>query len=520
MYQPENEIWNEYETAQRFKNAIGRRGISEQAKINERFFIGDQWHGARIGKDRPLVRHNVIKRIGEYKISQILSDPVSVSFKAGGISEGSTDLSDRETLEKVKRLTKHYSALSEKLKMQNISEQILHNAYVTGTGVLYTYWDAEQSTGRYADKEKITPIKGEIACEVLDIADVYFADPYGTQVQKQPYIILKTCRPLEETVLFAKRYGADENTLEKLKREAVNGKVTVLTKLFQEYKNDGTYTIKSVTVSKNTTLRKQFDTGLTLYPIAVFPWEKRGGLIYGESEITYLIPNQIAINRMLTANVWATMTNGMPMMLINGDLVPGGISNEPGQIVKIYGGKEEMDGAIRYISPPDFSVNFTDNLEALIRNTMTQSGANEVALGDSTPQNASALMTMRNAAIMPIKIIKSRFYAFLEDVARIWADFWIRYYGSRSIELRENDAAHYTAFRPEDYQGLSIRTYACAGGSQGYSDKETYEILLELFEKGAMTKAQLFERIPDAMITDKERLLEEIRKEEDERDGI
>lgn len=520
MFEPEHEVWNEYETALRFKNGIGRRGISEQAKMNERFFIGDQWHGARIGKDRPLVRHNIIKRIGEYKISQILSDPVSVRFKAVGISEESTDPDDRETLINVKRLTKHFTALSERLKMQNLSEQILRNAYVSGTGVLYTYWDAEEMAGGYADKEKKNPIRGDIACEVLDIADVFFADPYGADLQKQPYIILKTCRPLAEVVAFAKKYSSDPNTSEKLKSEAVNGKVTVLTKLFQAYKNDGTYTIKSVTVSKNAILRKPFDTGLTLYPIAVFPWEKRGGMIYGESEITYLIPNQIAINRMLTANVWATMTKGMPMMIVNGDLVPGGITNEPGQILKIYGGKEEMDGAVRYITPPDFSANFTENMESLIRNTLTQSGANEVALGDSTPQNASALITMRNAAIMPVKIIKSRFYTFLEEVARIWADFWICYYGSRKIELLENDGVRYEAFCPEDYQNVSIRTYASAGGSQGYSDRETYQILLELFEKGAMTKAQLIERIPDAMISDKDGLLAEIHKEEENRDGI
>ena len=153
-------------------------------------------------------------------------------------------------------------------------------------------------------------------------------------------------------------------------------------------------------------------------------------------------------------------------------------------------------------------------MESLIRNTLTQSGANEVALGDSTPQNATALATMRNAAIMPVKIVKSRFYSFLEEVACIWADFWIRYYGTRTVELREKDRTTYAPFRTQDYRGYRIHSYASAGGSKGYSDRETFEILSQLYEKKAISKAQFIERIPVSMITDRDKLLEEIRKEE------
>ncbi|MFQ8954307.1 MAG: hypothetical protein ACLR56_15640, partial [Oscillospiraceae bacterium] len=183
--------------------------------------------------------------------------------------------------------------------------------------------------------------------------------------------------------------------------------------LFKEYKAGGGYTIKSVKVTENATVRKEFGTGLSLYPLAVFSWEKRGGLAYGESEITYLIPNQIAINRMITASVWSAMTTGMPMMVINGDTVPDGITNEPGQIIKVYGSSEDVNGAVKYVAPPDFSRNFEQSLQALIDNTLTQSGANEVALGDSRADNATALITMQNAAIMPLQIVKT-FYSFAE----------------------------------------------------------------------------------------------------------
>ena len=64
-------IFAEYERGVAYKSALGARGLYEQNRVNERFMIGDQWHGARCGSSRPLVRHNVIKRIGEYKMAAV-----------------------------------------------------------------------------------------------------------------------------------------------------------------------------------------------------------------------------------------------------------------------------------------------------------------------------------------------------------------------------------------------------------------------------------------------------------------
>ena len=88
-------IFNEYRNAINYKTSLGNKGLYEQNRINERFYIGDQWHGAKCGNDRPLVRHNVIKRIGEYKMSQISNSPLSVGFSADGVAtianEGNND---------------------------------------------------------------------------------------------------------------------------------------------------------------------------------------------------------------------------------------------------------------------------------------------------------------------------------------------------------------------------------------------------------------------------------------------
>lgn len=514
------EIFSEYRAAADFKAGLGQRGMYEQNRINERFYIGDQWYGAKCGNDRPLVRHNVIKRIGEYKMSQILSNPLTVSFSAEGVPTAHINNSEAEDINGIMAyLSGYYNVTAERVGLSELYERVLRGAYVTGTGVLYTYWDGGIRTGLFADEEKTVPIRGDIACEVLNIENVFFGDPYTEQVQKQPYIIISSCRETDEVIREARRYGADIETLKTIENDSADGKITVLTKLYKEYKADGSYTIKSVKVTENAVVRRDFDTGLRLYPLAVFSWERYGGIIYGESEITYLIPNQIAINRMITANVWSAMTSGMPMLVVNGDTVPDGITNEPGQIIKVFGSNEEVAGAVRYVAPPDFSKNFDSSVEALISNTLTQSGANEVALGDSRADNASALMTMRDAAVMPLQIIKNRFYSFAEEIARIWADFWITCYGRRSLKLSDGKGIRYIPFEAERLNGLIINAKIEVGAGTVYSERECTNTLITLYEKGIIDRVQLLERLPDGTVPDRNGLIDDIKEEEAD-DGI
>ena len=507
------EIYSEYRAAADFKAGLGQRGMYEQNRINERFYIGDQWYGAKCGNDRPLVRHNVIKRIGEYKISQILSNPLTVGFSAEGVPtalEGGVNRDAEEINGVMSLLGGYYNVTAERVSLNQLYEQVLRNAYVTGTGVLYTYWDGEIRTGLYADEKKTSQIKGDIACEVLNIENVFFGDPYVTEVQKQPYIIISSCRETEEVIREARRHGADISTLRAIEDGAIDGKITVLTKLYKEYKADGGYTIKSVKVTENAVVRKDFDTGLRLYPVSLFSWERYGGMIYGESEITYLIPNQIAINRMITANVWSAMTSGMPMLVVNGDTVPDGITNEPGQIIKVFGTNEEVAGAVRYVAPPDFSKNFDSSVQSLINNTLTQSGANEVALGDSRADNATALITMRDAALMPLQILKNRFYAFVEETARIWADFWITQYSDRLIKISDQNGIWYMPFNASRYNELIINTKVDVGNGTIYNERECFNNLITLFEKGLIDRKQLISRLPSGSIPEKNSLLQEI----------
>lgn len=527
------DIFKEYQAAVDFKASIGSKGLYEQNKINERFYVGDQWYGARCGSERPLVRHNIIKRIGEFKMSQIMASPISVTYSADGVPyteahrksvrevrkqlsespdfsfSGTPDPSEINVV--MSAFSDYHRATAERVRFGTLLARALKNAYISGNGVIYTYWNSEINTGLYGGS---APIKGDIDCEVLNIENVAFGDPHEELVERQPYIILSSRREVSSVRREAERAGMSGETISQIAPDGDDGKVLVLTKLYKEYKTAGSYKIKCVKVTKNATVREPFSTGLNLYPLAIFRFEERDGRAYGESEITHLIPNQIAINRMITANVWGSMTMGMPMMVVNGDTVTGEITNDPGQIIKIYGSNEDVAGAVKFVTPPDFSSDFTDSVNSLIDNTLTQSGANAAALGDSDPDNASAIVTLRNAAIMPLSLSKTRFYAFVEQISRIWADFWVTQYGNRKIKVSDENGVWYLPFCSERYKGLYLNARVDVGADNSYTASEQINTLSTLFEKGIIDRRQYLKRLPEGCVPDISGLLGELQDEE------
>ncbi len=550
-YDP-GQVFAEYEQGVSYKASLGARGMYEQNRVNERFMVGDQWHGARCGSDRPLVRHNVIKRIADYKMAMIGASPVAVSYSAEGVPN---TLELREEVYRLREASAHghvpqfaepvagseeialvMSALSdyfrvtaERVRLDELREQALRDAYVSGTGVLYTYWDDAVRTGLYADLGRRQPICGDIACEVLDIENVYFGDPSCDDVQKQPYIILAKRMPVAEIRRIAaahhrpvaeiQRITADNDTAcqsgdyGKMEQEG-SRRALLLTKLYRCFEADGSSHIRAVQVCHGVTVRRDWDTGLRLYPLAKFSWERRKNCIYGDSEVTYLIPNQIAINRMLTASVWAVMMMGMPMLMVNGDVVRQPLSNEPGQIVKIFGSASDMQNALRYLEPPSFAPAFEGNISSLIHNTLTQSGANDSALGDVRPDNTSAIIAVREAATMPLQSVQNRFYGFIEDVARIWAEFFVAHYGERSLKIEEGESVWYLPFVGRRYRELIISARVDVGPATLWSESESIRTLDNLFDRGVIDATQYLKRLPRGVVPDVGDLLRTLQKAE------
>ncbi len=526
-------IWTEYEAGQAYKNSIGDKGIHDQSLINERFFVGDQWHGVTAGNEKPLTRRNIIKRIGEYKMATIGSAPIAVNYVAEGIPDTSDtnknieikqqmlngqvpqeDVTEAEVSVIMNALTDYFKITAERLKYDDKKDQMLKNAYISGTGILYTYWDSSIRTGLYADKGRTTAITGDIACEVLDVENVVFGDPNQEEIEDQPYIIISQRKDIETVRREAKMYGQDtkgimcddangyyRNAGDRGEDEPTNSKrVTVITKLFKKYDENGNYTVWGKTVTENAVIRPEWDLLIHRYPIAKFVWERRRSCAYGDSEITYQIPNQIALNQAHSISVWAMQNTGMPKTIINGDLIPDGISNDPAEVLKIYGTAEDMASAIRYVAPPNYGAAFINFTDAFAQNVLFDNGANDAALGNLRPDNATAIVQAREAAIAPMQMYQNRFYSTNEDIARIWADFWLVMYGKRSIKINDGGNIKYLIFDAERYKDLVINARIDVGASTLWSEAVSLANLGNLLSSGLISFIEYLERIPKGLI--------------------
>ena len=560
------QIWAEYRRGVAFKEGLGSRGLYEQNKMNERYLIGDQWHGVNCGNDKPLVRHNIIKRIADYKMAFIGSGAVSVQYSAEGVpftsaieeqviklqkdmakgdkdaaerlfamtgwnnnnllaEEIRTEISDEEVNFVMNALSNYFQVTSERVRLDELREQALRNAYCSGTGVLYTWWDDSVETGLFADGGRKVPVCGDICCEVLDIENVYFGDPNMDDIQSQPYIIAAQRKSVDELRREAGRYGASEETLLQILPEndtsaqagqlseqelADSQKAVVLTRFSKVWDKDGqNYTLKAVKVCGDVVIRPEWDMCIRLYPFSKFNWERRRSCVYGESEITYLIPNQIAINRMITAGVWAAMMTGMPALLVNSDLIGDEITNDPGQIIRINGDVNDVSMAAKYLNPPGVSQEFNSMTAALISNTLIQSGANSAALGDLRPDNAQAIEAVREAATLPLQTLQNRYYGFIEETARIWAEFWVSLYARRSIRLSDRQNRWHFPFDGNRYRGLVLSARVDVNSANVRSDQQVLKALNDLFEKDMIDTEQYLSRLPKGTVPNLDGLIRE-----------
>jgi hypothetical protein len=291
-------------------------------------------------------------------------------------------------------------------------------------------------------------------------------------------------------------------------------KVTVLTKFYKEWNDSGDdYKVMCMRCTENTVIKDAFDIGIKLYPLAELKWDGYESGAYGESEITYIIPNQIAINRMITASVWSAMSSGMPLMVVNGDIVSGDITNEPGQIIKAYGTAEELNSAVKFVSPPDYSAGFNACVNNLIENTLTQCGANEASLGDLEAHNTSAIIELRDAASKYLIPLKNRYFAFVEDISLVWAEFFFAMYGKRCLKIADENGVWYFPFDASLYKDLVLTVSVRASDGVNKGEREQAQRLYELLDRGAITPAQYVERLPKETVPKEQSLLKELPKE-------
>lgn len=517
-----DEILKRYEKAFGFNQAIG---LYDQVKVNEDFFIGNQWEGVE-SNGLPTPTYNMFKRVINFQVSTITSDNMAIQVTGMPSTSGYT----AKQLDRICEVINHQiAAIMERNKIVAKNREFLRNAAVTGDGCMHFYFDPTIENGQM--------VKGEIQAEVLDNLRVMFGNPNCRDVQRQPYIII-TRRELVEDVKWRiddlKEMGKEDGETytkvadpeeiqadsEKFQNEYdsyTDDKVTVLCYYFR---NRETNTIWCIETTEKQIIREAYDTELSLYPLVWINWDYIRDCYHGQAMVTGLLSNQKFINKMFAMVGISQITMAFPKYIFDRTR----IRNWSGDVGVAIGVNGNVADVAKVIEGAPVSPQIAQFIELAFDKTHSLLGASDVAMGDSRPDNTSAIIALQRAANTPMELTKQQDYQAMEDAARIWIDMMAVNYGTRLVEVALDmdkpgeqplgmDLPQQTFMEPFDFSRLKevqLSIKQDVGASSYWSEMASMQTLDNLLMNKHITLKQYLERLPSGYISKKQELLDEL----------
>ena len=413
----ETPIWSLYEKG---RNYHRRTGIYQDTDRNYNFYNGNQWEGAKLGDVEP-VQKNFIKPIVKYKLSVIHSNLYAINYS-------SQNYENQEFRKQADRycdmLNRYAHNIWEKDKLDFKCRTVTKDGAINDEGIIFADFD----------RENMLPIN-----EIIKKNDVYYGDENDSEIQNQPYILIRKRMPVSNAIEMALGMGMSEEKTAfiigdgdnfeesgEAAKEELDNKVTIVYKM---YKKDGTVHFSVAT--RWVDIKEDVDLGIKLYPLAHFNWEEKEGSARGEGEVRYLIPNQIEVNRTEVRRVLTVKYQAYPQKVVDTSKVanPDAL-NRVGGVIRTNGQPvDDVHKVVGTIPPAQMSPDVVQLQADLIQMTRDLAGAGDSATGNIDPESASgrAILAVQQASQAPMSEQKETFKNFVEDLARIWLEYLIAY---------------------------------------------------------------------------------------------
>lgn len=509
------EIQKRYEKAYSFNQQIG---LYDTVKVNEDFFIGNQWEGVE-SNGLPTPTYNMFKRIINFQVSTITSDNMTIQVTP----MPSTSRYTQRELEGFAEIINHqFAAIIERNRIVAKNREFLRNAAVTGDGCMHFYFDPTIENGQ--------DVKGEIVAEIVDNLRVLFGNPNCRDVQRQPWIILVR-RELVEDVRWRaeelKKTGqcgiddpdsitADSDKFQNKYDSYTDDKVTVLTYYFR---NRDTRTIWCMESTEKGILRKAYDTGYSLYPLIWINWDYIRDCYHGQALVTGMLPNQKFINKMFALVGISLLTTAFPKVVYDRNK----IKRWDGSVGTAIGISGDVNNVAKIIDGASVSPQIAQFIELSFDKTHSLLGASDVAMGDARIETTSAIIALQRAANTPMELTKQNDYQCMEEAGKIWLDMMAAKYGTRMVETSLDmdkpgeqplgmQLPKQTFMRPFDFgalKELQMSIKQDVGACSYWSEMASMQTLDNLLMNHLITPKQYIERLPNGYITKKQELLDD-----------
>lgn len=412
----ETEVWQLY---QRGKSYLYMMNVYSDTDKNHRMYNGNQWEGLKIKSIEP-VQLNFIKPIVKYKVAVINQNLWGIVYNSDNFEEDFRDTASQLC----KLLNQKAANIWEKDRMDMKVRKISKESAINDEAPMYLRYDTD----------KDMPIS-----EIISKNDIYYGDENNSEIQSQPYILIRQRKSVIEARRIAENEGVAKEELEKIigdnqtweeageqAKYEVDDKVTIITKF---YKNNGRvyYTMST----RYLDIIKDKNSGLTRYPIVHMLWEDKAGSARGEGEVRNLIPNQLEVNKTLMRRALVAKQTAYPQKIAKVDSIenPNAVDTVGGTI-KVKGKEvEDVKKMFAVTQPTQMSPDVEALQNDLIKTTRELAGAGDITTGSVNPESASgkAILAVQNASQQPLVEQMAALKDLIEQVALIWLDMLITY---------------------------------------------------------------------------------------------
>ena len=500
------QVQAEYQKMLGYNTAVN---LDETVRANENFFIGKQWEGVD-AKGLPTPVYNFLKQVVLFSVANITTDNIKMQ---------ATPLACERTPEDVERVAeivnKEFDRLFEFNRVPNLVREYMRNAAVDGDSCLFTFWDDTVDAG--------FGLRGGIRTEIVDNMRVGFGNTACRDPQKQPYILIERREMTKELHRAAQeagnpRWGDIQPDTENHNTDSYKNSSERSTVLLRMWKERKTGTVWACEVSGRVMLREPWDMGLRLYPVTWINWDYIPDSYHGQALVTGLIPNQIFVNKLFAMSMISLMTSAFPRTVYDKTRIPKW-NNAVGAAIGVNGG--DVSGVAKIIDPAQISPQIAQFIQTSVDYTRQFLGATSAALGETRPDNTSAIIALQRAASIPSEITKQNLYKSIEDLGRIYLDFMAAYYGKRKVQVSMPDVgSDILAFAGKDPEELETVLFDYGilndmpmalkldvGASSYWSEMASVQTLDNLLMQDKITIEEYLERIPDGYIPKRQELI-------------
>lgn len=483
-----------------------------------------QWEGVR-ANGNPTPTFNFLKRVTLFQVATVSSD--NIAMQATPLSSTSRySLGDMERVSDV--MNKQFAAIFERNRIVTLTREFMRNAAVDGDGCTYTWFDPEIETGQEA--------KGDIVTEIVENTRVHFGNPNDKDVQNQPWILINLRKPVEEVRRMAKRGGfsseeirpdseGDGSEYDRLSSD----RATLLVYFERDPETGHIWTGKYTRDGQVEGFR---DTELKRYPLTWMNWDYVQDCYHGHALISQLIPNQVFVNQLFAMVMRSLQTTAFPKVIYDKTRIPhwdGGV----GRAIGVNGGGD-LNSIAKILDPAAVSPQISQFIDAAINYTQNFMGTTDAAMGNTTPDNTSAIIALQRASNAPLELVKQNMYQAVEDLGRIYLDMMRVYYGQRYVQVKmftkdqmtnqplgmtmeEQDVNTLFDFSILDQIPLSLKLDV--GASSYWSEIAAVQTMDNLLMQGKIGLDDYLERIPDGYVSKKQELIDKLRSAQQAQGG-